>query len=59
MATSFLEKRGRRDRKKRSIAKTGWIGTIIGVVGDVHNFGLAAPVGDEFLLSSEPSAALW
>ena len=29
-------------------SEDGWIGTIIGVVGDVHNFGLAAPVGDEF-----------
>src|SRR5258708_38855758 len=29
-------------------SETGWIGTIIGVVGDVHNFGLSAPVGDEF-----------
>ena len=28
--------------------ETGWIGTVIGVVGDVHSFGLAAPVGDEF-----------
>ncbi len=29
-------------------SETGWIGTIVGVVGDVHNFGLAAPIRDEF-----------
>jgi putative ABC transport system permease protein len=29
-------------------SETGWIGTIVGVVGDVRNFGLAAPIGDEF-----------
>lgn len=28
--------------------ESGWVGTVIGVVGDVHNFGLAAPVRDEF-----------
>ena len=29
-------------------SETGWVATIIGVVGDVHHFGLAAPVRDEF-----------
>jgi putative ABC transport system permease protein len=29
----------------------GWIATIVGVVGDVHHFGLAAPVRDEFYYS--------
>jgi len=29
-------------------SETGGSGTVIGVVGDVHSFGLAAPVGDEF-----------
>ena len=28
--------------------ESGWAGTIIGVVGDARNFGLAAPVRDEF-----------
>jgi putative ABC transport system permease protein len=28
--------------------ESGWVGTIIGVVGDVHQFGLAAPVRDEY-----------
>jgi putative ABC transport system permease protein len=28
--------------------ESGWVGTIIGVVGDTRNFGLAAPVRDEF-----------
>jgi putative ABC transport system permease protein len=28
--------------------EAGWIATIVGVVSDVHNFGLAAPVRDEF-----------
>lgn len=29
----------------------GWVGTIVGVVGDVHHFGLPAPVRDEFYYS--------
>jgi putative ABC transport system permease protein len=31
--------------------EAGWVGTIVGVVGDVHHFGLAAPVRDEFYYS--------
>lgn len=31
--------------------ENGWVGTIVGVVGDVHHFGLAAPVRDEFYFS--------
>jgi putative ABC transport system permease protein len=32
--------------------EVGWIGTIVGVVGDVHHFGLPAPVRDEFYYSA-------